>query len=340
MTDTRTTPSTQWQVDLEDYLQVLEVYRDRGRAVVGSLGGDAALIDTHDGSAIALERHEMGVLSAAWSSDGSRVAVGGQDGCVRIYDCTGATRGVVATSSWVTALAWSSTASVLAIGAGRRLLITDRNGALLHDFDDQRSTVTAVAWSADGTRVGVAAYGGIGWHDVVGRRAGRRRRFDWQGSLLALAMSPDGAWACAGTQDATVHLWRLWSGRDLAMSGYPSKIERLRFRHDSRWLAVACLDELTIWDFGRKGPAGTAPAIASGHDNHIEDLAWDPSGRFVATGGGDGRTIVWATPTRAGEDLSPVTAIESDAATSRLRWIDEDSLLVGRADGSLVKLAP
>ena len=339
MTDAGTTPIAQWRVDVDDYVQVLEVCRDQGQAVVGSLGGDAALIDVDDGSATALERHEMGVLSAAWSSDASRLAVGGQDGCVRIYDHTGAAQGVVDTSAWVTALAWSPNAPVLAIGAGRHLLITDLDGALLHDFDDQPSTVTAVAWSADGSRVGATAYGGIGWHDVVGPRTGRRRRFDWKGSLLSLAMSPDGAWACAGAQDATVHLWRLWSGKDLSMSGYPSKIERIGFRHDSRWLAVACLGEITVWDFGGKGPAGTAPAAASGHDKHIEDLDWDPSGSTVATGGGEGRTIVWAAPTRAGQDLSPVTALESDAATSRLRWVSDNGLLVGRADGGLVKLA-
>ena len=332
-------PIAQWRVDVDDYVQVLEVCGERGQAVVGSLGGDAALIDVDDGSATGLARHEMGVLSAAWSADGSRVAVGGQDGCVRIYDHAGAAHGVVDASAWVTALAWSPNAPVLAVGAGRHLLITDQDGAVLHDFDDQPSTVTAVAWSADGSRVGATAYGGIGWHDVVGKRSGRRRRFDWKGSLLSLAMSPDGAWACAGGQDATVHLWRLWSGKDLAMSGYPSKIERIGFRHDSRWLAVACLGELTVWDFGGKGPAGTEPAAASGHDNHIEDVAWDPSGRTVATGGGDCRTIVWAAPTRAGQDMSPVTALESDAATSRLRWIGEDSLLVGRADGGLVRLA-
>ena len=262
MTDTATSPIAQWRTDAEDYVSVLEVCRDRGLAVVGSLGGDAALVDVEDGSAAALRRHEMGVLSAAWSSDGSRVAVGGQDGCVRIYDHTGAARGVVDASGWVTALAWSSAAPVLAVGAGRRLLISDHDGALLYDCDDQPSTVTAVAWSTDGSRVGATAYGGVGWHDVVGPRAGRRRRFDWKGSLLSLATSPDGAWACAGDQDATVQLWRLWSGRDLSMSGYPSKIERIGFRHDGRWLAVACLDEITVWDFGGKGPAGTAPASA------------------------------------------------------------------------------
>ncbi len=337
MTDA--SPVEQWRVDLEDYVGVLEVAPSCRRVVAGSLGGDVVLIDTADASAMALERHEMGALSAAWSAGGDRVAVGGQDGQVRIYDEAGALGGVVVLSVWVAALAWSPEAPVLAIGAGKRLVIVDLDGAILHDFDDQPSTVTAVAWSPDGTLVGAAAYGGVGWHDVVGERTGRRRRFDWKGSLLALELSPDGKWACAGAQDSTVHLWKLWSGRELSMSGYPSKIERLAFRKDSRWLAVACFGELTVWDFGGRGPAGTAPASASGHDKHIEDLAWSPSGEYVATGGGDGRTIVWGAPTRAGQDLSPVTAVESDASTSRLRWVSEANLLIGRADGSVAKLA-
>ncbi|MEM9563532.1 MAG: WD40 repeat domain-containing protein [Actinomycetota bacterium] len=340
MTDTGTaaTPVALWRLDLDDYVHAMAVHPDGDNAVVGSLGGEAALVSTDDGSTTPLARHEMGVLSIAWSADGTSVAIGGQDGRVRIYDRAGAAQGVVELSDWVTGLAWSPAAPVLAIGAGKRLLVTDATGAALHDFDDQRSTVTAIAWSADGSRVGVSAYGGVGWHDVVGKRAGRRRRFDWKGSLLTLATSPDGKWACAGAQDAMVQIWKLWSGKDLTIAGYPSKIERMAFRHDSHWLALACLGELSIWDFSGKGPEGTAPAMASDHDYHIEALAWSPSGRSIATGGGDGRTIVWPAPTRKGEQLSPIARLASDSPVSRVGWIDDASLLVGRADGGVVRL--
>ncbi|MFV0257375.1 MAG: WD40 repeat domain-containing protein [Acidimicrobiales bacterium] len=339
MTATETTPTACWRADLDDYVQVLEVHPDGRQAVAGSLAGEAVLVDTADGTVTRLPRHELGVLSAAWSPDGECLAVGGQDGLVRIRDRHGVERAVVDGSGWVTGLAWSADARLLAIGAGRRLLVVDRDGAFAGDFDGQTSTVTGVAWSADGSRVGASAYGGVAWYDMVGSRAGRRRRFDWKGSLLCLAVSPDGRWACAGAQDATVQLWRLWSGGDLAMSGYPAKIERLGFRSDSRWLAVACMDELTVWDFAGRGPGGTAPAVASGHDQHIEDLAWTPSGSAVATGGADGRVIVWATPGRAGQKLSPITALESDAGVGRLRWLGDDDLLVGRADGGIVRLS-
>ncbi len=338
MTNTETPSAVKWRLDLDDYVSVLQVSPDRRQAVVGSLGGDAALLDVNDGTAVDLVHHEMGVLSAAWSGDGNRVAVGGQDGQVRIYDRDGVERGVIATAAWVQSMAWSREATVLAVGTGRHLYITDHDGVVLHDFDDHPSSVTAVAWAPDGSRVGATAYGGIAWYDIVGKRSGRQRRFDWKGSLLALALSPDGKWACAGAQDATVHLWKLWSGRELSMGGYPAKIERLAFREDGRWLAVACVGEVTVWDFSGNGPAGTTPATASGHEKHIEALAWNPSGDLLATGGGDSRTVIWGAPRKRGEDMSSVSAFESDAATSRLGWLSDTALLVGRSDGGIVRL--
>ena len=119
------------------------------------------------------------------------------------------------------------------------------------------------------------------------------------------------------------------------MGGYASKIERLAFRPDGRWLAVACLGDLTVWDFGKRGPAGTTPAASSGHEKHIEDLAWAPSGQWLATGGGDGRTIVWPSPNKAGEDLIPARIFESEVPTSRLRWVTDENLLIARADGEV-----
>lgn len=331
-------PGVEWRIDLEDFVSILETAPSLEQAITGSLGGDVLLVDTSDGSTFPLNRHEMGALSAAWSNNGSYVASGGQDGHVHIYNSEGIHTGTIEMTEWINALAWSPEESVLAIGSGKRLTIVNTTGEVLFDFQDQPSTITAIAWSIDGSRVGISAYGGIGWHDVSGPRSGRRKRFDWKGSLLALKVSPDGKWACAGAQDSEVHLWKLWSGKDLSMRGYPSKIEKIAFSDDSRWLAVACLGDLSIWDFSGKGPAGTEPASASEHNNHIEDLAWSPACESIVTGGADGRTIIWKTPSRAGQKLLPLAIIGTSVATSRVRWVSEDSILVGREDGSLVKI--
>ena len=227
-------PGVEWRVELEDFVSILEIAPSLEQAITGSLGGDVLLVDTSDGSTFPLKRHEMGALSAAWSSNGSYVASGGQDGYVHIYNSEGIHSGTIEMTEWINALAWSPEESVLAIGSGKRLTIVNTDGEVLFDFDDQPSTVTAIAWSIDGSRVGISAYGGVGWHDVSGPRSGRRKRFDWKGSLLALKVSPDGKWACAGAQDSEVHLWKLWSGKDLSMRGYPSKIEKIAFSGDSR----------------------------------------------------------------------------------------------------------
>ena len=331
-------PGVEWQLELNDFVSVLEITPSLSKAIAGSLGGDVVLINTNDSSSLTLKRHEMGALSAAWSSDGNFVASGGQDGNVHIYDSAGLNIGSVKDTEWVNVLAWSPEEPILAIGAGKKLLIVNAEGKILFSFDEQPSTVTGIAWSTDGSRVGVSCYGGISWYDVAGPRSGKSRRFDWKGSLLTLVISPDGKWACAGAQDSSVHLWKLWSGKDLSMSGYQSKIERIAFSNDSRWLAVACLGDLSIWDFSGKGPAGTEPASASEHNNHIEDLAWSPACESIVTGGADGRTIIWKTPSRAGQKLLPLAMIGTSVATSRVRWVSEDSILVGREDGSLVKI--
>jgi WD40 repeat protein len=328
---------TRWTLDLADHVEVVAPSPDGTMVALGSLGGDAVVVGAATGELLAkLDDHPMGVLAAAWSPDGRRLAVGGQDGVLRLYRSDPALVAAVPLGGWVSSLAWSVD-GLLAAGAGRVLAVLDPDGAVRHVYPDQPSTVADVAWSPDGQRVGVAAYGGIRWYDPRRGDEGAERwarLFAWKGSLLSLAVSPTGRWACGGGQDSTVHIWRLWSGSDLSMSGYPTKIEHLGFRHDGRWLAVGCLGDVTVWDFAGKGPAGRRPARGEGHDRHIAALAWQPAGDRFATGGADGRVAVWPSPARTGRDLQPVQVHERATPVAALAWLGSGGpLAVGHADG-------
>jgi WD40 repeat protein len=333
--------ATRWTVTLADHAGVVAPSPDGATIAVGSLGGDAAVVDTVTGELLAkLDHHPLGVLAAAWSRDGRCLAVGGQDGTLRLYRPDGTQVAVVPLEGWVASLAWSP-GGQLAVGAGKALTIVDAEGTVLRHYPDQPSTVTALAWSVDGSRVGVAAYGGIRWYDPGTRSDNDKpaRFFAWKGSLLSLAVSPTGRWACGGAQDSTVHIWKLWSGNDLSMSGYPTKIEHLGFRHDGRWLAVGCLGDLTVWDFGGRGPSGTRPARGEGHDRHISSLAWEPGGNRVVTGGADGRVAVWPSPTRTGRALSPSMLHERSSPVASVAWAGTGGpLVVGYADGRVEHL--
>jgi WD40 repeat protein len=324
-----------WTAALGDHVGVLAWAPTGDRLLAGSLAGDAAIFDAHGHVERKLDTHAMGVLTGAWYPTGRSVAVGGQDGVVRTTELDG-TATTFDLGGWVTALAWAPDGSALAAGAGRHLHLVDTATDTVRRYDPAPSTVTAVTWSPDGSRVGAAAYGGIRWHEPGRDTDAPVRVFDWKGSLLSLAVSPTGRWVCAGSQDATVHLWRLWSAKDLSMSGYPAKIEHLAFRDDGRWMANACLGEITVWDFAGKGPAGTAPAQADAHDRHVTALAWQPGGELLATAGADGSVALWPSPRRAGQAIAPLCRFEHRVAVASLAWAPDGSrLAVGRDDGTI-----
>lgn len=152
--------------------------------------------------------------------------------------------------------------------------------------------------------------------------------------MLSLAIAPNGRWACAGAQDSTIQLWRLWSGNDLSMSGYPAKIEHLAFRPDSRWMASACLGEITVWDFAGRGPKGTRPAAAEAHTRHVAALAWNPAGDSLASAAADGHLVLWPSPTRQGQRLRPIAEVDGGRAAASLAWLPGgDAVVSGWADG-------
>lgn len=326
-----------WQVHLGDYAAALALSPDGRRVAAGSLAGDAVIIDVATGDADKLTDHPFGVSCASWSPDGTRLATAGHDGVIHLYDADAQSVGCVDVDGWVAALAWSPDSQVLAAAAKRALTLIDRDGQTVHRYGDVSSTITAVAWATNGKRVGVTSYGGITWYDpdTLPNDTPSRTHL-WKGSLLSLAIAPNGRWACAGAQDASIHLWRLWSGDDLSMSGYPSKIEYLAFRHDSHWMASACLGEITFWDFSGRGPKGTRPASGEAHDRHITALTWQPAANVLASGCADGRIALWPSPRKPGQQLTPSATTVDGSGISALVWHPAGSSLVAsRADGTI-----
>lgn len=330
-----------WRSTLGDFVTTISPSPDGERIAAGSLAGDAVLLGS-DGSLIGkLREHPMGVLTSDWSPDGSRLAIGGQDGTVHVYDAAGEPIGSVAGTGWIASLSWSPDGSLLAAADGKHLVIVDADGRLVQRYPQVSSTITAVAWTPSGRRVGVTSYGGITWYDPDHLPSVRpSRTHEFKGSPLSIVLAPNGKWACAGFQDASIHLWRLWSGDDLSMSGYPAKIELLGFRDDSHWMASACLDELTVWDFSGRGPKGTRPAAGTAHDRHISCLRWEPGGTRLLTGGADGRLALWPSPRTVNRPLEPLAVDAGDVAVAAAAWLpDAASILVGRADGTLERRA-
>ena len=325
-----------WTAELSDHVGAVAWSPSGAVVAAGSMGGEAVLVDAVDGRVRAeFASHALGVLDIAWSPDGARVASAGHDGRVVVASAAdGAPVAEVRSLGQANCVAWSPDGRLLAAGIGRELLVLGDSGDVVMRAGEQPSTVTDVAWSADGRRVGVACYGGVRWYEPQRRSQKPARVLGWKGSLLCLHVAPDGRHVASGNQDSSVHVWRLWSGRDMEMTGYPAKIDRLAWHPASRLLAVGGPGDVTVWDFGGSGPEGSVPRQIDAHEERISALAYAPDGRVLATAASDGWLKVWGD-----SDATPVNAWHAGSAVSCLSWApDSGAIAVATHDGRLRRL--
>ncbi len=104
----------------------------------------------------------------------------------------------------------------------------------------------------------------------------------------AVALSPNGHWLVAGSDDSYLHAWDLNSGAaPIQLRGSWGPIGTIAFAQDSNLFASGCADDGTcwIWDLSKREPYLLVPEAADGCS--IEAVAFHPNGRWLACGGID-----------------------------------------------------
>lgn len=311
-------------------------------AVVGS-GGLVTVLDAA-GRTVATAVVGGGGLTAAWSPEGTVLGVGGPEGAYRWTESTGLEP--LQAGGWCQALAWA---------ADGRLAVADDRSAAVFDpgslagrtvsgwverawcTPEVASTVTGLAWLRDGRELAVAGYGGV----RAFSRARLARELAYAGSLLAVAVSPDGRWLVSGNQDASVHVWRLRDGEELEMAGYPRKVTRVAFDVTGRWLAADGGPVATVWDFSGKGPGGTAARMLPAPPDGATALAWHPRLPLLATGGADGAVAVWDVATAsAGREAVPLhrVVVRAGDPVTALAWLGGTTVVAAVRSGMVAAL--
>ena len=277
--------------------------------------------------------HQGVVLSLIADPAGDGFLSGGDDGrLLRIAPDGSATEIVHQKGKWIDNLSAHQASGAIAASAGKMALVVDKAGSV-REFGPHQSTVAALDFSKDGSRIACAHYGGITvWS--IGNVTLPPRRFAWAGSHVALKWSTDGKFIATGTQENDIHVWRIAQATDMRMQGYPVKVKSLSWSADARWLYTSSQPVFTAWPFAGKGPEGKPP-MQFGEEGAglISVVAAHPAAEFVAAGYDTGELQLGDSKTRR----SVVLKMSDGSPVSCLAWSpDGFHLADGNENGDML----
>jgi WD40 repeat protein len=300
-------------------------------------GGEGAVLMVDDAAsapkARAIGEHGMGVIAVSWQPGANAFASSGQDGAVVLWDAASGSvlKRLRPGTAWTEHIAFSPDGKLLATATGKTLALWDAAGAKVYSFEPLAGTIAAIAWDKPGRDLAAAAAGAVTVHRIEPPQF-TARKYAWPAACLTAAFSANGKVLASGMQDGSVHFWLLNTGKDSQMRGYASKVTLTEWSANSRYLATAAGAEVVVWDFGGKGPEGSAPIELSGHTDRITHLAFQPNGPWLISAGRDWRLTLW----QPGKETRVVDAQLTGGEITAVRWsADGKAVAVGEAKGRL-----
>ncbi len=160
-------------------------------------------------------------------------------------------------------------------------------------------------------------------------------------SVGAVAFHPDGTQLATGGYDGMIVLWNVAERRpiELIPGLLHDAVRGLAFSGDGKYLAACGKDGTVALRELRVDAPGTVPLPpAFAHKADVWDVAFSKDSRLLASGGSDGKIVVWNVAEGTAATLSP--GVESDGSARTVRAVafhpDGTLLAAGCADGTLL----
>jgi WD40 repeat protein len=260
--------------------------------------------------------HRGAVLAMVGDPESGGFLTGGDDGRL----CRIAPDGAVSElasfkGKFVDVLAAHANSKQHAVAVGREVHVFSARGVRV--LGPHASSVADIAFSPDGSRLAAAHYNGVSiW--TLRNQADQPRKLEWKGSHVKVSYSPNGKVIATTTQDNAIHAWRLASGADMQMSGYPTKIKSLSWSADSLTLLSSATDAFVCWSYEGKGPEGKPPSEFGGPQKPglITVVAVHAGAPFAIAGYDTGEILLGDLARKRALAVRP----PGDSAISALAW--------------------
>jgi|GEM_PF-633370 len=241
---------------------------------------------------IETRQHRGTLVCFAVSPDGKRVATGGIDASIHLWNLASGEleRVLVGHNYYVYSLSWSPDGRTLASGGTYDATIRLWNAATgmpLVKFDSPKGYVGHVAWSPDGTKL--AATGDTsGWVWVWDARKDTDKVVIEVGQpVLSLGWSPDARHLAVSVSQGAVTALDLDDPKANEPVGDPAATHyAVRWSPDGKKLFVGGVSESVIYRMPGAEPLKTLPAMGY-------TAAWSPDGKQVCSAASSGAATLW-----------------------------------------------